>query len=315
MLQQFLVILHKYMLGYALPGTPNVSLHQSDISLMPWVRSYVAGCGFKSKLVQLLLQQRGHNLDVQMCRSDSNKMIHTIVCRVAAGLATAVRKETAKKAEELCAIGQCKSALVPLQFAIYLGDLPSRALMAWLLIVGREGVAQDHHEAFKLAEEGASLGCHHSQGVMAWCYRWGHGCEGDEAQSLELARKSSGKGSRYGQDVLGWLYYDGVGGVAQDYAQAVALYQLSAAQGLDWAQYTLGFMYDCSIGVAQDLTEALRWYRLAAAQGHHQALYQLARCYEKGSGVRRNKTEAIRLYRCARNAGNRHAAEALQELR
>jgi hypothetical protein len=48
-----------------------------------------------------------------------------------------------------------KPAVVPLQWAIDLGDLPSRALKAWLLADGREGVAKDEKSAFELAEEGA----------------------------------------------------------------------------------------------------------------------------------------------------------------
>jgi TPR repeat protein len=241
-------------------------------------------------------------------------MIHTIVCRVAAGLATAVRKETAKKAEELCAIGQCKSALVPLQFAIDLGDLSSRALKAWMLIVGREGVAQDHHEAFKLAEEGASLGCHHSQGVMARCYLLGLGCELDEERSLELACESSGKGSRYGQHTLGRWHRYGEGGLAVDYAQAVALYRLAAAQGLDDAQCSLGGMFYYGNGVAQDDAEALRWWQLAAAQGHPPALYLVADCYEVGCSVAADVVEAIRWYRRAQAAGYPPASDALRRL-
>jgi TPR repeat protein len=166
-----------------------------------------------------------------------------------------------------------------------------------------------------LVEEGARLGCHHCQGVMARCYRRGYGCVRDDARSLELARESSGKGSRYGQYVLGVLYQLGVGGVAQDYAQAVALYRLAAAQNLDEAQCNLGCMYLLGEGVAQDVAEALRLFQLAAAQGHPLALFNVALCYEDGRGVRRNKAEAIRWYRRAQAAGYPSAAAALQRLR
>ena len=187
--------------------------------------------------------------------------------------------------------------------------------MAHMLLDGREGVAQDRNGAFELAEEGARLGCHHCQGMMAWCYLAGFGCEVDEVQSLELARESSGKGSRYGQHVLGCLYEYGEGDFAEDYAQAVALYRLAAAQNLDDAQLSLGSMYYNGDGVAQDLAEALPLYQLAAAQGLPAALYQVAECYEVGRGARKNKAEAIRWYRRAQAAGDPAAAEALQSLR
>ncbi len=144
---------------------------------------------------------------------------------------------------------------------------------------------------------------------------YGYGCEQDLARSLELARESSGKGSRYGQFVLGELYDADLGGVAQDYAQAVELYRLAAAQNLDEAQDSLGFMYTYGVGVAQDSAVALRLHQLAAAQGHPAALLNVAFCHEHGRGVPENKAEAIRWYRRAQAAGHLGAAWALQRLR
>ena len=137
----------------------------------------------------------------------------------------------------------------------------------------------------------------------------------DAARSLELARESSGKGSRYGQHVLGKLHQCGVGGVARDYAQALALYRLAAAQNLDEAQCSLGRMYYNGFGVAQDDAEALRLMQLAAAQGNPLALFMVASCHRHGRGVRKNEAEAIRWYRRAQAAGNTNAVAALQMLR
>ncbi len=53
----------------------------------------------------------------------------------------------------------------------------------------------------------------------------------------------------------------------KDYAEAVRLYSLAAAQGHVAAQYNLGCMFKQGEGVGQDRAEAIRWYRLAAAQG------------------------------------------------
>ena len=228
-------------------------------------------------------------------------------------LAAAVGNKVGKEVEELCASGQCAAAAVALKLAVEVGHLPSRALKAWLMLEGREGVAKDWDAAFELVEEGARLGCHHCQGVMAWCYVYCFKAPQTQ-RSLELARESSGKGSRYGQYVLGWLYQNGEGGVAQDYAQAVALYRLAAAQNLDDAQYSLGYMYYDGIGVARDYAEALRLFQLAAAQGHHQALFRVAVCHEFGRGVPKNKAEAIRWYMRAQAACCRGAAAALRRL-
>ncbi len=66
-------------------------------------------------------------------------------------------------------------------------------------------------------------------------------------------------------------------GVAQDYAEAVRLYRLAAAQGHALGQNNLGVMFEKGLGVAQDRAEAIRWYRLAAAQGHANAQISLRR--------------------------------------
>lgn len=77
------------------------------------------------------------------------------------------------------ASGQFADAVVPLQYAIDLGDLLSLALKAWLLIRGRDGIKRDIMKAFVLAEEGARLGCHHCQELMAYQYLEGILCHKD----------------------------------------------------------------------------------------------------------------------------------------
>jgi TPR repeat protein len=273
---------------------------------------HMKGISFADKLIQQLLQSVGCGL--QFSNKKRIIMMRFIMTRVYSKWIAYVSNEAAKEAEELCASGQCATALVPLQRAINLGHLSSRALMAWLHINGREGVSLDQKRAFKLAKEGARLGCHHCQGVMACCYRDGYGIRRDEARSLELARESSRKGSRYGQYMLGQINRRGVGLIAGDYAKSVAYYRLAAAQNLDGAQWSLGLMNYEGRGVNLDLAEALRLFQLAAAQGHPPALYWVAECHEYGRGVGKNKAEAIRLYRRALAAGCSYAAIPLQSL-
>ncbi len=251
-------------------------------------------------------------LFAQNCPGEKDRscLVESILRRLIANMSVSLYF----KALNLVATGHCALAMIQLKRAITWGHLPSRALKAWLMLEGREGVTQHRNRAFALVEEGARLGCYHCQGVMARCYRWGWGCVRDAAQSLELARKSSGKGSRYGQWVLGWLYQYGEGGVARDNAQALAFYQLAAAQNLDEAQSSLGEMYNEGDGVAQDHVQALRLYQIAASQGHPESMYWVALCYEIGSGVIKNKAEAIRWYERAHAAGHPLATTFLQRL-
>jgi hypothetical protein len=148
---------------------------------------------------------------------------------------------------------------------------PSHAHVSDMLIDGRPCVAVDVKRAFALAAAGAALGCAHSKGVLGRCYLGGFGVAIDYARGLALGRESAAAGSCFGQYDFGWCYHYGRGGVAQDYAEAVRLYSLAAAQGYAAAQNNLGVMFDSGQGVAQDRAEAIRWFRLAAAQGSAQA--------------------------------------------
>ena len=275
---------------------------------------HMKGCVLTGKLASLLSLSVGNYIEPQWNSGACRQLLLSIVRRVDAGLVVAVRNKTAKEAEKQCVSGKCAASLPLLQKAITLGHLPSRALMAHLLIDGREGVAKDCNAAFKLVEEGARLGCHHCQGVLAWCYWGGHGCVRDAARSLELARESSGKGSKYGQYLLSWFYRSGAGGVARDYTEALSLLQLAAAQNLDGAQHSLGWMCANGSGVAINHAKALRLYQLAVAQGHPEALFRVANCYEQGRGVPANKAEAIRWYRRALAAGYSYAKHSLEML-
>ena len=176
---------------------------------------------------------------------------------------------------------------------------PSHAHLSDILILGRPGVAVDLKRAFELAAAGAALGCAHSKGALGCCYVGGRGLVKDVARGLALGRESAAAGSCFGQYVVGWCYYNGRGGVAKDYAEAVRLWRLAAAQGHAVAQFNFGRMFRDGQSVAQDYAEAVRLYRLAAAQGHSDAQVGLGVRLYNGQGVAKDRAEAIRWYRLA----------------
>jgi hypothetical protein len=239
-----------------------------SMSLTHAKRLRAMGCGLKGRLIWLL--------SLFTDRVNYRKMIQNITLRVGSKMMAAVCKEAVQVSEKLCASGHCADAVAPLQLAVDLGHLPSRALKAWLLVDGREGVAKDHKKAYELAEQGARLGCHHCQGVLSFCFWGGCGCGRDDVRSLELARESSAKGSSYGQLTLGFLLLSVVDGLEMEDCRALELFRLAAGQGLDMAQFQLGEMYYYGFGIAEDITEAQRWYQLAATQGYPEALHRIA---------------------------------------
>ncbi len=134
-----------------------------DMNDVPYNRRQLLSsyCGMKLFLIKQLTQG---------CPStrDKSYLMKYILRRITANMPASLYQY----ALTLVSTGQCATVMVHLNRAIIRGHLPSRALKAWLLIDGREGVAQDWNGAFELVEEGARLGCHHCQGVMARCCRW-----------------------------------------------------------------------------------------------------------------------------------------------
>ena len=172
--------------------------------------------------------------------------------------------------------------------AIDRGDLASIADLAWLLLHGREGISVDTAAAFKLAQEGSSRGCPHSQGVLALCYtskEWYPMARSVEnaATARRLASCSAEAGSKYGQFALGCILQlenNLVFGENWTPDAATALckvqYALAAAQGLDIAQVYLGMAVGLdSIESGGGAGEACRLFLLAAAQGSWHAFFLL----------------------------------------
>jgi hypothetical protein len=150
-----------------------------SMSLTHVERLRAAGCGLKCKLISLGMHRtttstatsasttvtaitacmtaahQTRYFEPQSNGRARHKLMQSCVLRVASKPMAALRGKAANNAEELCTSGQCAAGAVTLHRAIYLGDVPSRALKAWLLLDGRESVAEDQKEALELAEEGA----------------------------------------------------------------------------------------------------------------------------------------------------------------
>jgi TPR repeat protein len=137
---------------------------------------------------------------------------------------------------------------------------------------------------------------------LGYMFQHGKGVAQDYAEAVQLYRLAAAQGHASAQVNLGYMFQHGKG-VAQNYAEAVRLYRIAAAQGHADAQINLGFMFQHGQGVAQDYAEAVRLYRLAAAQGDEYAQFNLGVMFEEGTGVAQDYAEAVRLYRLAEAQG------------
>ncbi len=97
------------------------------------------------------------------------------------------------------------------------------------------------------------------------------------------------------------------GGEDDNKKKAVKYARMAAENGLDDAQWLLGWFYLNGTGVEKDPGEAVIWLQKAADQGNAKALKSLAGCYFQGIGVQKDTEKAIRLFRKAADEGNADA--------
>lgn len=102
----------------------------------------------------------------------------------------------------------------------------------------------------------------------------------DGIEPAELAAAAEA-GDRFAQFEIGAILTEGTL-VEQDFAQAAAWYERSAAQGFAPAQYRLGSLYESGRGVERDLEMARLWYQRAAEAGNRMSMHNLASLYAGG---------------------------------
>lgn len=213
--------------------------------------------------------------DRMLMREIATRVVRRKACVMIDGLLGDIKKE----ADGLLASGKCAAASRVLQRGVNLGHLESRAHLAWLLLLGREGVDADATRAFQLVSEGVRLGCPHSLGILALCHIYGAGsvldfgvCETDDELASKLSLSSCERGSKYGQFARGMIHYYGNPSARADLTESAAFLSLSAAQGLDAACRWLGLLHDTGMGVPRDHVKARQLFRIAAERGFPDAM-------------------------------------------
>ncbi|WP_417579843.1 peptidoglycan-binding protein [Pelagibacterium sp.] len=94
-------------------------------------------------------------------------------------------------------------------------------------------------------------------------------------------RDAADEGDRFAQFEVGAILTEGTV-VEQDFGDAAAWYERSAAQGFAPAQYRLGSLYEGGRGVERDLDMARLWYQRAAEAGNRMSMHNLASLYAGG---------------------------------
>jgi TPR repeat protein len=140
-------------------------------------------------------------------------------------------------------------------------------------------------------------------------FRDGQGVEQNYAEAVRLYKLAAAQGDAIGQANLGYMFLQG-SGTAKNYAEAVRLLRLAAAQGHARAQCSLGiWLRSVCAELARDPAESQSWTRIAATNGIVMAQLFMGYTFE-----RVDKTEAIRWFSFAAAQGDSEGAAALKRL-
>ena len=164
-----------------------------------------------------------------------------------------------------------------------------------------QGVSQNYAEAFKFLIQAAFGDC--PEDVVSYL----DNC--DVEYNVECQMYHMPDAVYEALDLLGNAYRDGLGGVKQDYQDAICCYK----RGTDSAHKSLGDMYRDGLGVAQDYSKAAENYKRAASS-NADAMDSLADLYRNGQGVAKDPAEAMKWYMKAAQNGSADAKKKIMEM-
>ena len=132
----------------------------------------------------------------------------------------------------------------------------------------------------------------------------GHGMARDPEAALGWFKRAAQADHLMSINMVGRCYENGWG-VARDETVAAYWFRLAADRGLDWGMYNYAHMLrDGRGGVAQDPAAALALYQRAAQSGHVKSIGVVGRFHEAGTVVPRDLEQAFDCYRRAAEGGD-----------
>ncbi|SSW73881.1 Secretory immunoglobulin A-binding protein EsiB [Achromobacter veterisilvae] len=164
-----------------------------------------------------------------------------------------------------------------------------------------EGPAEDYAAWIRAAAE---LGLTEAQAIYGQMLLDGAGVERDQAEGLAWFKRAANADHLMAINMVGRCYENGWG-VASDDTVAAYWFRLAADRGLDWGMYNYAHMLRGGRGgVAQDSAAALALYQQAAQAGHVKSIGMVGRYYEAGDAVEQDMERAFDCYRRCAEGGD-----------
>ena len=146
----------------------------------------------------------------------------------------------------------------------------------------------------------AEMGLVEAQTIFGQMLLDGVGVPQDQAEGLAWFKRAANADHVMAINMIGRCYENGWG-VAPDDTVAAYWFRLAADRGLDWGMYNYAHMLKSGRGgVAQNRAAALALYEQAAQAGHVKSIGVVGRFYEAGDVVEQDLERAFDCYqRCA----------------
>ncbi len=146
----------------------------------------------------------------------------------------------------------------------------------------------------------AGMGLAEAQTIFGQMLLDGIGMPQDQAEALAWFKRAAHGDSLMAINMVGRCYENGWG-VAPDDTVAAYWFRLAADRGLDWGMYNYAHMLRSGRGgVVQNRAAALALYQQAAQAGHVKSIGVVGRFYETGDVVAQDLERAFDCYqRCA----------------
>jgi len=161
----------------------------------------------------------------------------------------------------------------------------------------REGPAEHYAAWIRTAAE---MGLVEAQTIYGQMLLDGVGVPQDQAEGLAWFKRAANADHLMAINMVGRCYENGWG-VAPDDTVAAYWFRLAADRGLDWGMYNYAHMLKSGRGgVVQNRAAALALYQQAAQGGHVKSIGVVGRFYEAGDVVPQDLERAFDCYqRCA----------------
>ncbi|WP_158652213.1 tetratricopeptide repeat protein [Helicobacter felis] len=129
--------------------------------------------------------------------------------------------------------------------------------------------------------------------TAAKAYQNGQGVAQDYEQALKLYQEAADAGDPDGYVRIGLLFINAQG--EKGAQKALEYFQKAIDNGSSWGYTELGNMYKDGKGVAQDYEEAINYYKKGMQAGNAEAYSSMASLYLKGQGCaqKSNKSDGI----------------------